>query len=928
MHPGKSSFVTACQQLLALGAVFAVLAPATSVISLDVVSEAPAASHGGSAQVSLVEAAMVETEVVEAEVTEVDLAGAEVEPEPRVGRTHADSVTSTPQEVDGYGAVGVTWSQSDRIDDSDITLQARTQTDDTWSEWTDLEYHDEHGPDPASAEGKTARPGTDALLVGNVDEVQVKVEVAGSEEVPADLKLAVITPGESDGAEPQAPAIDTGAMDETPQSLGVTTSDGDSDEIALQAGSVTPKPTIYSRAQWGADESQRNASALNYNEVHAGFVHHTVTANDYTRAEVPGIIRSIYAYHTRSRGWSDVGYNFLIDRFGRIWEGRAGGVDRPVVGAHTLNYNDYAFAAAAIGNFETVQPSSALLTAYGTLFAWKLSLHGINPTSTKQRVGSRNFAAINGHRDAAATACPGRYLYAKIPSIRSLASTNQVGWSGRELDGDLASTAYPDLVVRDAASKMAFVIPTGGLARFHKPATSATGWGSMTAIAASPDLDRDGRADVVARDARGITRVYPGTGAGRFGAGKKATKKFKKVRLITAAGDLNRDKRNDLVAVRTRDGRLVAYLGTGKGTFKKRVLPQNFSRYTLLAGAGDVTGDGRPDLAAVDSAGRLFIHRGGKLSKRIAVSGNYKSVDALAGLGDFDRDGRADLVMRTTKGKGFLLPSRGDGTFGHLIGPLKALSGLTNISGGGQITGAPTADVVARSGDKLVVVRSVGTFHTGRPIATGLNLASSNKLLNVGDWDRDGYGDIVTRNAGTGALELRRGNGKGRFVAPVTIGVGFASVGMLAAVGDMTGDGYPDLMGQPAGSTMRIYPGRGRSGLGGGMVAYPAIRAVNQIGVGRWDGDGSPDTLVPTARGLRQYVGNGPGGFTGYRDLTINLSRYDWIGGISNLRGSGHPTLLVRTKATGDLWMIAATASKFGKPKFLGERFARYDLLG
>ena len=96
----------------------------------------------------------------------------------------------------------------------------------------------------------------------------------------------------------------------------------------------------------------RDKGSLHYFEVHAGFVHHTVNANDYTRAQVPGILRSIYAYHTKSRGWSDIGYNFLVDRFGRIWEGRYGGVDRPVVGAHTLGYNDNAFAMSAIGNFE------------------------------------------------------------------------------------------------------------------------------------------------------------------------------------------------------------------------------------------------------------------------------------------------------------------------------------------------------------------------------------------------------------------------------------------------------------------------------------------------------------------------------------------------------------------------------------------------
>jgi uncharacterized protein with LGFP repeats len=69
--------------------------------------------------------------------------------------------------------------------------------------------------------------------------------------------------------------------------------------------------------------------------IYAGWVHHTVNANDYSSAEVPGIIRSIYAYHMQGRGWSDIGYNFLVDRFGRLWEGRSGGIDRPVIGAHT-----------------------------------------------------------------------------------------------------------------------------------------------------------------------------------------------------------------------------------------------------------------------------------------------------------------------------------------------------------------------------------------------------------------------------------------------------------------------------------------------------------------------------------------------------------------------------------------------------------------
>ncbi len=233
MHPGKSQFVTACQQLLALGVVFAVLAPASSVISLDVVSgpatsARPTATSAGKDEPALRNMSMVETEQVEADVTEVELTApataTAAEPDARVGRTYFDSVVSDPQAVEGYGAVGITWSNQERSMTPTIELQARTLTGGTWSEWTEMEYHDEHGPDPDSDEGRAARPGTDALLVGNVDEVQVRVNVDGKgEAVPADMKLAVITPGESDAEELEAPAIDTAKLDaDEPTDLAVT----------------------------------------------------------------------------------------------------------------------------------------------------------------------------------------------------------------------------------------------------------------------------------------------------------------------------------------------------------------------------------------------------------------------------------------------------------------------------------------------------------------------------------------------------------------------------------------------------------------------------------------------------------------------------------------------------------------------------------
>ena len=178
---------------------------------------------------------------------------------------------------------------------------------------------------------------------------------------------------------------------------------------------TAPRPKIYTRSQWGANERLRERGSPDYGTVKAGFIHHTVNSNSYSSSQVPSLLRGIYAYHTQSRGWRDIGYNFLVDRFGRIWEGRYGGVTRAVVGAHTLGYNEYSFALSAIGNFDIKSPPTAVTSAYARLFAWKLSLYNIRADNPRVYVKNRYFRAISGHRDAGQTACPGRYLYAKLP---------------------------------------------------------------------------------------------------------------------------------------------------------------------------------------------------------------------------------------------------------------------------------------------------------------------------------------------------------------------------------------------------------------------------------------------------------------------------------------------------------------------------------
>jgi hypothetical protein len=191
---------------------------------------------------------------------------------------------------------------------------------------------------------------------------------------------------------------------------------------------ATPaRPTIVTRAGWGADESIRRGPPLYAPSVKMAFVHHTDTATVYPCSDAPRIIRGIYAYHVLSNGWNDIGYNFLIDRCGRIYEGRYGGTTRPVIGAHTLGMNTSSTGIAMIGTFSSVRPTTAAISALERLLAWRLDVAHVDPLGHALMVSGGNEyfhpgqhvveRVISGHRDGSATSCPGAALYAMLPSI-------------------------------------------------------------------------------------------------------------------------------------------------------------------------------------------------------------------------------------------------------------------------------------------------------------------------------------------------------------------------------------------------------------------------------------------------------------------------------------------------------------------------------
>jgi len=314
-----------------------------------------------------------------------------------VGAARAAGTRTPMLRTSTYRMLGLTWHGADP------QLRVRTRSAGAWSAWrpmpalTDL-------PDTGTPEGSRPVHGTEPLWVGPSDGVQVGVRGPAR-----DLELVLIDPG-------------TGSSDEAtggPLPLPRTTP---------STPDRAPRPEILTRRDWGADGSWRNSDPRYNRTIKQVHVHHTATGNDYTADDVPGLIRGMYRYHTHNLGWSDIGYNFLVDRFGRTWLGRAGGAGRPVRGAHTLGFNNTSTGVAVIGNFEEKQPSDKVLNAVVRLAAWKLDRNDRRPAghvwvvsqgSDRYRDGRRvRLPVIDGHRDTNQTACPGQDLYDMLPVIR------------------------------------------------------------------------------------------------------------------------------------------------------------------------------------------------------------------------------------------------------------------------------------------------------------------------------------------------------------------------------------------------------------------------------------------------------------------------------------------------------------------------------
>jgi hypothetical protein len=327
-------------------------------------------------------------------------------PSPTLGQHWVGALTPTAATIElasPADLVGLEWHGSTQ---ADIWLRFRGR-DGHWSSWVSAGTNG-HGPD--------ARPATDRqvgepIWTGGTTSLQVRAASRVS-----DSRLHLVNVKGDVRGKSTAPLALT-------SSLALATP-------ALPAGAG--QPPIIARKAWARDMAPPKV-APEYGAVEMAFVHHTENPNGYAASEVPAMLRAIYVFHRYVNGWNDIGYNFVVDLYGRIFEARAGGIDEPVVGAQAGGYNLVSTGIAMLGTFSSVPISKTARDALERLLAWKLSLHGVpalgritvkvNPAGASYSrfpAGAPvSLPRIAGHRDGDATECPGNVLYGELPAIRA-----------------------------------------------------------------------------------------------------------------------------------------------------------------------------------------------------------------------------------------------------------------------------------------------------------------------------------------------------------------------------------------------------------------------------------------------------------------------------------------------------------------------------
>ncbi|CAL9560150.1 hypothetical protein SUDANB176_04627 [Streptomyces sp. enrichment culture] len=723
-----------------------------------------------------------------------------------------------------FSAVVVTWDNPEAEVKGTPEVRTRDLETGKWSGWQELE-DEPNQADGAEGERAATRGGTASVWTGASDGVEVRVVKADGTQAggqPAGMDVKLLDPGTdpkgtapaADGMEPAAFAAETTAPPtgdpaptETPAgtetsapadtSTETTTPTGTPSQPTADATDTAPptespsptptvpeprpstvvKPPIITQAEWGASTDYDGTPSYG-TEIKAAVVHHTgVDAdNSVSCADSAARLRTIQQAHFQ-QGYYDIGYNFVVDRCGQIFEGRSGGMDLPVVGAHDVGFNTDTVGISYIGNFESAQPSRAAMDSIARVVAWKFGMYGIDPTGKVTLTSgvdagvsgnkidkgeSVTLPRVFGHRDTNNTACPGRNFYPKLSRIAALAKTPGISHA-------LATSDHN----RD------------GLADLVAGTPKASGGGSVTVVPGGVNGPVAGARRTLTQSSAGV----PGSNESGDGFGTSS-----------AWGDVNGDGYADLaIGVPGEDdtsghadrGGVVVMYGPALNTgfsYTTTGVTQTGAKLGTAVAVGDFNGDGKADVfaAGTGKGGNWNArHTGGatKYGTLTSATGSVAYLDAATG--DFNRDGYADVALnyRDTGGTGRVLRFAGSASGLTKVGVISVKGGRSiaagDINGNGYddiVIGQPVAAESGFStpGGRITMVLGTSSGFT----TTGMKSIHQNTAsvpggnesgdalgtsVSIGDYNADGYADVLTGAPGedltrSGANRSNAGN--------------------------------------------------------------------------------------------------------------------------------------------------------------------------
>ncbi|MFE5604471.1 FG-GAP-like repeat-containing protein [Streptomyces coelicoflavus] len=717
---------------------------------------------------------------------------------------HLDARTTKP-----FSMVGLTWNNPRAHVEETVQVRTRDSATGTWRAWTNLDF------DSESPRGKGVRGGSQPLWAGPSDGVEARVVGAdgSSSALPAGARIDLVDPG----------SVPAGTKDRAARTTTSAALAAPSDSAGAVAAAEAAQPPIVSRAGWGADESLVEDPPTYDAETKAVFVHHSAGTNDYTCAESASIVRGIFLYHVQSNGWNDVGYNFLVDKCGTIFEGRGGGVNKPVHAAHTYGFNTDTSSVSVLGNFNTATVPAAVTDSVARIAAWKLGLYGYDPESRvtltalesngKYTKGQQVVMdRISGHRDGYPTECPGANLYDKLPAIRTLAGTYAAGPERGDYNGD----GRADLAVGVPETTV------GGKA-------GAGSVGVLPGAAGGPD--RTAKV-LISQGVDGVPGgSEPGDGLGTdIAYGNLNGDRYADL-AVSAPGEEDGSGQSDQGAVTVLYGGADGFTAEPAMGMAPSADRASGARLGQALTAGDFDGDGRDELAAfAPGTGVVAVSDALGFPTLTDLSDGAVSAPDMA-AGDFDSDGYTDLAVTYRAADGStpltVIPGSADGLAPDAARTVTGGSSLAT----GDIDGDGRTDLVVGQPDAVTGGRITAYSGSADGLnATGVSLDQNSASVpggsesgddlgasvSTGDVDGDGYADILaglpgedltvsgTAHADAGTVLVFRGSaagltgaGSATYNASAT-GFGGAAetgdrLGTAASLADFDGDGHADL---------------------------------------------------------------------------------------------------------------------------------------